>query len=62
MNCTVNDAGKELNEKRKKQMKADKKNKLFHKGRLCGLVTNEFYTGKKPKGKNIFDEMGIKQV
>ena len=43
-------------------MKADKKNKLFHKGRLCGIVTNEFYTGKKPKGKNIFQEAGIKQL
>jgi len=51
-----------MKQKRKLKMKADKKNKLFHKGRLCGLVTNEFYTGKKPKGKNIFQEAGIKQL
>jgi len=43
-------------------MKADNKNKLIHKGRLCGLVTNEFYTGKKPTGKNIFQQLGIKTI
>lgn len=43
-------------------MKADKKIKLIHKGRLCGFVTNEFYMGKKHTKKNIFQEMGIKTL
>jgi hypothetical protein len=39
------------------------KTKLFHKGRLCGLIGNEskFYGKKKKKGC-IFREMGIKRV
>jgi len=38
------------------------RNKLIHRGKLCGLVTNEFYTGNKPAKKNVFDQLGIKRM
>ena len=38
------------------------RHKLIHKGKLCGLVTNEFYTGKKKKKDTVFEQLGIKRI